>query len=185
MSADLGAFPMSIDFRAFLAIGPDARLRGCVVAHPISSAYLAEFAADVSAASPARCNDAGNAVPDLDDGGSRTHARTECLRRGESPVPAACGVSHIWVSLEHRRHGVGILLLEAVRRHMASSFQLTRAQVAFCQPTEGGRSLALAFLGKEAPLLVYDDAGEVRGQGVASAEGIRGRRKGAAEVKDV
>lgn len=187
MSADIGDFPLPVDFRAFLAIGPDARLRGCVVAHPISNAYPAVFSADAPVGSPASCGDAGKTVPAADDGGGPPNARPHmaCLRRGESPVPAACGVSHVWVSLEHRRRGVGSLLLEAVQRHMASSFQLTKRQIAFCQPTEGGLSLALAFLGVEAHLLVYSGIEEARGQVAASAEGMRRRRDGAAEVKDL
>jgi hypothetical protein len=55
---------------------------------------------------------------------------------------------------------------------MASAFQLTKGQIAFCQPTDGGRSLALAFLGGVAPLLVYDDVEEAREQ--AGFEGMRG-----------
>ena len=44
MSMDFGDFSLPTDYRAFLSIGPDARLRGCTVAHPITTAYRAVLA---------------------------------------------------------------------------------------------------------------------------------------------
>lgn len=153
MAVDLGDLALPQDFCAFLAIGPDARLHGCAIAHPIHVAYHAEFAAacqtDESGCSTDRIRPASAK--------SNTHAKQSAsLRRGEKASPAACGISHIWVASQYRRRGVGMLLLEAVRRHMASSFELERRQMAFCQPTDAGCALALAYIGEGLPLLVYD-----------------------------
>jgi len=161
MSVDLGDFALPTDYRAFLSIGPDARLRGCTVAHPITTAYCAELA-DGAPVVGAR-GGAGDATAGCGRGGGELCGGS--LRRSEEPLPAACGVSHIWVSSEQRRRGVGSSLLEAVRCHMASSFELTRGQIAFCQPTDNGLALALSYLG-DGRLLVYDNVEETQGEEV-------------------
>jgi len=105
MARDFGEFEFPPDYRAFLAIGADARLRGVAVAHPIRSAHRAMSVSDGSSGG----------------GGSR-----DVVRCGEEAVPASCGVSHIWVLPAHRRRGLGSHLLDAVRRHMALAFEVGR-----------------------------------------------------------
>jgi len=127
MARDFGEFEFPPDYRAFLAIGADARLRGVAVAHPIRSAHRAMRVSDGSSGG----------------GGSR-----DVVRCGEEAVPASCGVSHIWVLPAHRRRGLGSHLLDAVRRHMALAFEVGREGLAFCQPTEAGRALAASYVGQ-------------------------------------
>ena len=67
---------------------------------------------------------------------------------------SACGVSHIWVHKTCRRLGVASEILEAIRCHMWSTFELKRDDIAFCQPTENGCRLAASFCGSER-YLVY------------------------------
>eukprot|EP00316_Scyphosphaera_apsteinii_P002736 CAMPEP_0119319340 /NCGR_PEP_ID=MMETSP1333-20130426/49144_1 /TAXON_ID=418940 /ORGANISM="Scyphosphaera apsteinii, Strain RCC1455" /LENGTH=110 /DNA_ID=CAMNT_0007325725 /DNA_START=8 /DNA_END=340 /DNA_ORIENTATION=+ len=107
---------------------PNAKLIGCVVAHPLSVAY--------------------RALPSADGGG--------VIRHDGNKQRAVCGVSHVWVTADHRRRGVGLALLDAIRRNMATGFEVPRNELAFCQPTARGRALAAAYVGKDA-FLVYDD----------------------------
>ena len=67
---------------------------------------------------------------------------------------ATCGISHIWVASAHRRRGVARALLDAARRHLASSFEVPLDELAFSQPTAQGRALAAAYVGEQ-QFLVY------------------------------
>ena len=66
-------------------------------------------------------------------------------------VPAALGVSRIWVSREWRRSGVATRLLDAA----TGGARAAGGGVAFSQPTEAGAGLARRWFGKEAGWLVY------------------------------
>ena len=129
--AEVGASPgLPDELVALLCLeAATGRLRGCVIAEPISEAYTV-------------------LAPSADeaDGG--------VLRHDGVPRPALCGISYIWTDRQHRRRGVARALLEAVRRHFAMGFEVPVAQLAFSQPTAAGRHLAAAYAGDDA-FLVY------------------------------
>jgi len=56
--------------------------------------------------------------------------------------PAILGISRIWTSVSHRRKGVAAALLDAVRSNFIYGMQISKAMVAFSQPTESGGRLA-------------------------------------------
>lgn len=58
------------------------------------------------------------------------------------------GISRIWVAPSWRRHGLALLLLDAVRRHTIYGVVLDRAAIAFSQPTSLGSSLARSYNGR-------------------------------------
>lgn len=57
------------------------------------------------------------------------------------------GVSRIWIAPKWRRHGLGLLLLEAVLKNLVYGIHLARNQVAFSQPSHAGGLLAKKFNG--------------------------------------
>ncbi|KAJ3257856.1 hypothetical protein HDU77_002500 [Chytriomyces hyalinus] len=66
-----------------------------------------------------------------------------------SPVPAACGISRIWVSKKHRRHGIALKLLDACRRKYLFGCVLDKESIAFSQPTMEGMRLGRKFFGRD------------------------------------
>lgn len=72
--------------------------------------------------------------------------------RGGATIPAeraACGVRGVWVHPGHRRRGVASDLISAARHgtYGRAGYVAGAGEVAFTQPTEAGRSLALSLCG--------------------------------------
>ncbi|KAJ3233198.1 hypothetical protein HDU81_002400 [Chytriomyces hyalinus] len=72
----------------------------------------------------------------------------------KSPVPAACGISRIWVSKKHRRLGIALKLLDACRRKYLFGCVLDKESIAFSQPTMEGMKLGRKFF-ERPDFLVY------------------------------
>ena len=105
-----------------------------------------------SDASTARARSGGGGVDGAEggeEGGGQAVLRHDGVFRR-----ATCGISHIWVASAHRRRGVARALLDAARRHLASSFEVPLEELAFSQPTAQGRALAAAYVGEQ-QFLVY------------------------------
>nr|CAH8840154.1 unnamed protein product [Trichobilharzia regenti] len=64
-----------------------------------------------------------------------------------------CGVRRLWVEQKHRRKKIATGLLDAVLRNLIYSFPLSRAQVAFAEPTANGADFAVSYVGREDFLL--------------------------------
>ncbi|KAF9638254.1 hypothetical protein BFW01_g9151 [Lasiodiplodia theobromae] len=82
--------------------------------------------------------------------------------------PADLGISRIWVSSSHRRHGIAIALLNAVARDFCAyrceeydangdenGKRLPKERIAFSQPTDGGARLARKWFRAETGWGVY------------------------------
>ncbi|KAK0650340.1 hypothetical protein DIS24_g6962 [Lasiodiplodia hormozganensis] len=82
--------------------------------------------------------------------------------------PADLGISRIWVSSSHRRHGIAIALLDAVARDFCAyrceeydangdknGKRLPKERIAFSQPTDGGARLARKWFRAETGWSVY------------------------------
>ncbi|KAJ2383197.1 hypothetical protein GGI05_005391 [Coemansia sp. RSA 2603] len=69
-------------------------------------------------------------------------------------VPAACGISRIWVAPGARRSGVASRLMDAVCAHFVYGCRLSLDKLAFTQPTADGRAFAARLFGRE-DFLVY------------------------------
>lgn len=82
--------------------------------------------------------------------------------------PADLGISRIWVSSSHRRHGIAIALLDAVARDFCAyrceeydangdenGKRLPKERIAFSQPTDGGARLARKWFRAETGWGVY------------------------------
>lgn len=112
MDADLGDVAFPPEHSAFLYISEGARLLGCAIAEPIDGAYhaLADAPREGLAETPTAATSGG------------------VLRHDGALQPATCGVSHIWVTSDHRRRGIGRVLLDALR--CASPWSPARAQTA-------------------------------------------------------
>lgn len=93
-----------------------------------------------------------------------TPAYSTTLTTSPTPHPATLGISRIWVSSSHRRHGVATALLDAATRDFCRYYyyedvkrygeverdrmRLVQERVAFSQPTDGGARLARRWFGK-------------------------------------
>ncbi|KAF2641498.1 sister chromatid cohesion acetyltransferas-like protein Eco1 [Massarina eburnea CBS 473.64] len=71
--------------------------------------------------------------------------------------PAILGVSRIWTSNLHRKHGVARQLLESARSDFLYGMTVDKANIAFSQPTESGGKLARKWFGRQAGWHVYID----------------------------
>lgn len=146
MQPDIGAVTLPPNYSVLLRISAPTgsakpgslRLQGAVIAQPLQRA-------------------SGRVLPNDDS--------AQALRHDGCAEGAVCGISHIWVHKSARLQGVATSLLSAVCQHMASFTVLPKEQLAFCQPTAGGRALAASFVGNEA-FLVYD--GDEEGADVAA-----------------
>ncbi len=88
-----------------------------------------------------------------DDGGGDSGGGV--LRHDGKEYEAMCGISHIWVEASRRRRGAARALLDAVRSHFATGFEIPRDRLAFSQPTALGRRLAASYAQRE-DFLVYE-----------------------------
>lgn len=70
------------------------------------------------------------------------------------------GISRIWVASRWRRHGLGLRMLDCVRKHLVYGMTIKPVEIAFSQPSCAGGKLAKQFNGVkhksgEILLLVY------------------------------
>jgi hypothetical protein len=84
-----------------------------------------------------------------------TNSSSICV--SEAPKPAILGISRIWTSNSHRKHGVATTLLNSARSNFLYGMTVGKEEVAFSQPTESGGKLARNWFGREAGWLVYVD----------------------------
>jgi hypothetical protein len=84
-------------------------------------------------------------------------ASSSSIRVSEAPKPAILGISRIWTSNSHRKHGVATTLLNSARCNFLYGMTVGKEEVAFSQPTESGGKLARKWYGREAGWLVYVD----------------------------
>ncbi|EAW09192.1 ESCO family N-acetyltransferase [Aspergillus clavatus NRRL 1] len=71
--------------------------------------------------------------------------------------PAIVGISRIWTSGSSRRKGIAMDLLDCVVSNFIYGMEIPKEQVAFSQPTESGKRLALAFFGPGQQWHVYNE----------------------------
>jgi hypothetical protein len=71
--------------------------------------------------------------------------------------PAILGISRIWTSNLHRKHGLATRLLDSARSDFLYGMTIDKPDVAFSQPTESGGNLARKWFGHRAGWLVYID----------------------------
>ena len=111
---------------------------------------------------PSEASSSGAGEADAETAGSSRDAAALCppchdgaLCHDGEWYDSMVGISHIWVERGRRRSGVARELLEAVRRHFATGFDVPLDKLAFSQPTAAGRRLAASYSGTEA-FLVYE-----------------------------
>lgn len=76
---------------------------------------------------------------------------------GNTPEAAILGVSRIWTSNLHRKHGIATRLLDSARSDFLYGMTIDKGRVAFSQPTESGGQLARKWFGRRAGWHVYLD----------------------------
>jgi hypothetical protein len=76
---------------------------------------------------------------------------------GAAATSAILGISRIWTSNLHRKHGLATRLLDSARSDFLYGMTVDKAKVAFSQPTESGGELARKWFGQRAGWLVYVD----------------------------
>lgn len=102
------------------------------------------------------------AVVDQDDAsgpGSQSVADSpsSCVSIANTPNAAMLGISRIWVSSLHRKHGIARRLLDSARSNFFYGMTVDKTKVAFSQPTESGGQLARKWFNRRAGWLVYMD----------------------------
>jgi N-acetyltransferase len=71
--------------------------------------------------------------------------------------PAIVGVSRIWTSGASRRKGIALDLLDCVVSNYIYGMEISKAEIAFSQPTESGKRLAHKFFEEEETWHVYNE----------------------------
>lgn len=84
-----------------------------------------------------------------------TNSSSICVSKASKP--AILGVSRIWTSSSHRKHGVASTLLHAAKSNFLYGMTISKEEMAFSQPTESGGKLARRWYGRDAGWLVYID----------------------------
>ncbi|PVI03308.1 hypothetical protein DM02DRAFT_521221, partial [Periconia macrospinosa] len=82
---------------------------------------------------------------------------SSCVSIANTADPAILGISRIWVSNLHRKHGIARRLLDSARCSFLYGMTVDKTKVAFSQPTESGGQLARRWFGRRAGWLVYMD----------------------------
>ncbi|KAJ3302964.1 N-acetyltransferase esco2 [Kappamyces sp. JEL0829] len=141
VNADLGAacqaLPDLLDCQVYIALQPNtAKIVGCVVCRPIATAFRVVC----------------DACEPVDTDRSEPLSNVAC--DNSNPVPAAVGVSRIWVASQHRKCGYAFALLESVRHSFVFGTELPREAIAFSQPTDLGQKLARSYFNRR-DYLVY------------------------------
>lgn len=101
-------------------------------------------------------------VLDQDDASERAgqlpaKSHSSSISISNTPEPAILGVSRIWTSNLHRKHGIATGLLDSARSDFLYGMTVEKAKVAFSQPTESGGQLARKWFGRESGWHVYID----------------------------
>jgi hypothetical protein len=98
-------------------------------------------------------------VLDQDDAAVRgpADADSSSISISATGTPAMLGISRIWTSNLHRKHGRATRLLDSARSDFLYGMVVDKAHVAFSQPTESGGQLARKWFGQRAGWLVYID----------------------------
>ena len=101
-------------------------------------------------------------VVDQDDASKRSEQvpaefQSSSISVGTEPKPAILGISRIWTSNSHRKHGIATRLLDSARSDFLYGMTVEKSRVAFSQPTESGGRLARNWFGQRAGWLVYMD----------------------------
>ncbi|KAJ5766466.1 uncharacterized protein N7511_004082 [Penicillium nucicola] len=84
-----------------------------------------------------------------------THGSSVSVR--DELRPAIVGVSRIWTSGSSRRKGIALDLLDCVVINFIYGMEISKAQIAFSQPTESGKRLAHKFFEDEETWHVYNE----------------------------
>ncbi len=84
-----------------------------------------------------------------------TLSTSSSISISEEPDPAILGISRIWVSVSHRRKGIGLALLDCATGDFVYGMEVPREMVAFSQPTESGGCLARSWFGGSEHWRVY------------------------------
>jgi N-acetyltransferase len=117
---------------------------GVCLAERILEAYSVEVARDDAA----QGSGSGQNMAELD---------SSSISVGTVAEPAMLGISRIWTSNLHRKHGIATRLLEAARSDFLYGMTIDKDMMAFSQPTESGGKLARRWFGKTAGWHVYID----------------------------
>ncbi|KAF2658067.1 hypothetical protein K491DRAFT_703021 [Lophiostoma macrostomum CBS 122681] len=101
-------------------------------------------------------------VVDQDDASKRSEqapaeSQSSSISIGTVPKPAILGISRIWTSNLHRKHGIATRLLDSARSDFLYGMTVEKDKVAFSQPTESGGKLARKWFERRAGWLVYMD----------------------------
>jgi len=89
--------------------------------------------------------------------GQHPDTESSSISISAAAYPAILGISRIWTSNLHRKHGFATRLLDSARSSFLYGMSIVRADVAFSQPTESGGQLARKWFGQRAGWLVYID----------------------------
>jgi N-acetyltransferase len=101
-------------------------------------------------------------VVDQDDASKRSEqvpveSQSSSISVGTVSKPAILGISRIWTSNLHRKHGIATRLLDSARSDFLYGMTVEKDMVAFSQPTQSGGQLARKWFGQRAGWLVYID----------------------------
>ncbi|KAG5897768.1 hypothetical protein JTB14_019987 [Gonioctena quinquepunctata] len=72
----------------------------------------------------------------------------------ESKYPIKCGIPRIWVAHNHRKHGIGTAMMNALKHNFILGYALKNSDVAFSSPTEMGQKFASSYC-KTPNYLIY------------------------------
>ena len=71
-----------------------------------------------------------------------------------TPCPATCGISRVWVATSARRRGIATAMLDGLCQVFVPGRVLSSDELAFSDPTDDGRALALRYTRRE-DFMVY------------------------------
>ncbi|XP_074642402.1 uncharacterized protein LOC141899780 [Tubulanus polymorphus] len=115
--------------RIYIYVNDEKRVVGCCVAEPISQACRVLAGDDKQEIGKAWC------------------CSTEML-------PCRCGISRVWVFKHARRKGIATRLLDCLRFNFVLGYPLSKANIAFTDPTADGKLFATSYTGSK-EFLVY------------------------------
>ncbi|KZF21783.1 hypothetical protein L228DRAFT_283913 [Xylona heveae TC161] len=82
-------------------------------------------------------------------------SKSSSISISAKPTSAVLGISRIWTSRSHRRHGIAATLLDCARDRFIYGMKIPKDLIAFSQPTESGVRLAENWFGKDKRWHVY------------------------------
>ncbi|KAF2259950.1 hypothetical protein CC78DRAFT_502296 [Lojkania enalia] len=80
-----------------------------------------------------------------------------CISISSNKDPVMLGISRIWTSNLHRKHGIATRLLDAASKDFVYGMTVEKDMMAFSQPTESGGRLARKWFGRRNGWHVYVD----------------------------